>query len=581
MSIVHRFRRVALALCVVLTYSVATLSSATVFAASPGIIDRFDGAASTLLSDDCDATTPYGHLLVAGPAWARQLPRNTGHDGATYNVFSNYDNTRTPQTCAGAVLAGSDLGDRWGVEFQCTELAIRVADGEWKLGDAGAWLSAGWNGSADDMFVHHPPQLTAVPNGAGSLPQPGDLMVWSSSDNQGDPGHVGVIASVGADRVTFVGENQGAPVASVPRRGSLVENKGWKSGTSTILGWLRGPARASHGPSSRPLTAASATRAPVVIGPQTPAFEVAYQAPNGNLWAAGATGSKVTSLSISNGTTPNVTALTGGGFEIAFQESGTGHVWTAGSAGVLDSGFTPLQGTSPSIAALTSGSYEVAMQTPSNDLITVGPTGMTDWNLATLPGTSPSIVGVPGGGYEVAFQSSTNQLYVVGASGIRDTGFGMLAGTSPSIDAFPNGGYEVAFQANTGRLWVISATVGGTTGLGMIAATSPSITTFADGGYEVAFQSNTHELWTFGTAGVGDSGLGMLVGTSPSIAALAGHGFSVAMQSNTHHLWRYNGHPGASRDSGLVMSGATSPSIAALPQGYQSWSVPAGLPQPH
>lgn len=529
-------------------------------------------------SNVCDATTPYGHLLIAGADWARHLPRNTRNDGATYDVFSNYELNRAPQPCAGDVLPGSDQVDRWGVEFQCTELAIRVADGEWAIGDVGAWLRSGWNGSADDIFVHHPPQLTAVANGSGSLPQPGDILVWSSSGKHDDPGHVAVIAAVGRDRVTFVGENQGSAVVSRPLIGSVVENNGWKSGASTILGWLRGPAHVSKRVSGRAPRLA-VTKAPALTGPQAPGYEVAFQAAkSGDLMASGATGTRATSLSITNNTTPSITALTTGGFEVAFQESVTGHVWTAGSAGVLDSGFTPLPGTSPSIAALSTGSYEVAMQTPSDDLVAVGPTGMTDWNLQMLPGTSPSIVGVPGAGYEVAFQGKTNQLYVVGTSGIKNTGLGMLPGTSPSIAAFPNGGYEVAFQANSGQLWVISATGGTTTGLGMLPGTSPSIVAFPNGGYQVAFQSNKQQLWTWGRAGGSNTELGMSAGTSPSIAALPGGSFSVAFQSNTHHLWRFG--VGAAGESGLAMSAGTSPSVAALPLGYRSWPVPTGPPEP-
>jgi CHAP domain len=575
-AIDHLKRGVALSICMLVMCSGVAVSVAAVVSASQDVFARSNPSAASLPSPPCDAKTPYGKVLVAGSVLAHNLPPNTGHDGATYDVYSNYQPNRKPQICAGDVLSGRDRANRWGVEFQCTELAIRVADGEWAIGDAEAWLNAGWNGLAVDMFAHHPAQLTAVANGSGSLPQPGDLMVWSSSDNnQRDPGHVAVIASVARDHVTFVGENQGSPVVSRPLNGTLVENNGWKSGTSTIIGWLHGRPHLSQRAHQR-----AVTRAPVVVGPQTPAYEVAFQAKSGDLSVSGATGSKVTSLSINNGTTPSVAALTGGGFEVAFQESGTGHVWTAGSAGVLDSGFTPLQGTSPGITGLTSGSYELAMQTAANDLITVGPNGMTDWNLEMAPGTSPSIVAVPGGGYEVAFQAKTNQLYVVGTSGIKNTELGMLPGTSPGIAAFPNGGYEVAFQANTSRLWITSATGASSPGLGMLAGTSPSIATFADGGYEVAFQSSTRELWTFGAAGAGSSGLGMLAGTSPTITALAGDSFSVALQANTHHLWRFDGHVGAAEDSGLMMSSGTSPGIAALPSGYGSWPVPAGPPEP-
>ena len=567
-AIDHRRRGVSLGICMLVACSGVTFSAATLVAASQVVFARFNPSAVNLPSPRCDAATPYGHLLLAASDWDRQLPANTGNDGATFDVFSNYEPNRTPSPCAGGILFASDLADRWGAEFQCAELAIRVADGEWAIGDAAAWRRSGWNGSAEDMFVHHPSQLTAVVNGSGSLPQPGDLLVWSPSNDHGDPGHVAVVAAVGRDRVAFVGENQRSAVATVPRDGSLIENDGWKSGASTILGWLRGPARPVRHPSHGRVASA-----PAGVGPQVPAYEVAFQAQSGDLWAAGTSSPKAAGLSVASGTSPSIASLTDGGFEVAFQAADTGHIWAAGSAGLLDTGFSALPGTSPSIAALAGDGYEVAMQTTAGDLVTAGPTGTTDWNLGMLSGTSPSIVGLAGGGYEVAFQANTNHLYVAGSAGTQDSGLEMLLESSPSITALANGGYEIAFQANTGQLWTIGAAGGGATGLGMLAGTSPSIVGLAGGGYEVAFQANTGELWTLGGAVRGSSGLGMLIGTSPSIAALAGGGFSVAFQSNTHHLWHYG--VGGTADSGLEMSAGTSPSIAALPLGDATWPFAA------
>jgi hypothetical protein len=61
------------------------------------------------------------------------------------------------------------------------------------------------------------------------------------------------------------------------------------------------------------------------------------------------------------GTSPSITALAGGGFEIAFQAN-TGALWTYGTAssGATDLGVNPR--TSPSIAGAPSGGYEAAFQ---------------------------------------------------------------------------------------------------------------------------------------------------------------------------------------------------------------------------
>lgn len=179
----------------------------------------------------CNSATPYGSVLVKPSQWATGLV-NTGHDGANFDVYSNYASgscDRPP--------AATDGTDAWGDEYQCAELAIRVADAEWATGSQQAWLNAGWDGAAADMAA--PGQalgLTWTANGSGTLPAPGDLMLWSSSGT-GDPGHVGVISAVTSTTVTFVGENQGDAMVTLPVSGTTVENDGWKSG-STIEGWL-------------------------------------------------------------------------------------------------------------------------------------------------------------------------------------------------------------------------------------------------------------------------------------------------------------------------------------------------------
>jgi len=201
---------------------------------------KFNAAAAIASAYPCN--TPFGSVLIPGSAWAGGLT-STGHDGATFDVYSNYRPGRSPSACAGDWVQ-ADGTNQWGLQFQCTELAVRVADGEWATGNYAAWTNAGWNGAADSMSV--PGQrlgLTWTGNGTGSLPVPGDLMIWSSGGG-GDPGHVAVVSAVGNAAVTFVGENQGDGMVTLPVSGTTVENNGWKSGSS-ILGWLSHPATAN------------------------------------------------------------------------------------------------------------------------------------------------------------------------------------------------------------------------------------------------------------------------------------------------------------------------------------------------
>ena len=97
------------------------------------------------------------------------------------------------------------------------------------------------------------------------------------------------------------------------------------------------------------------------------------------------------------GTSPAITALPGGGYEMAFQANNTGNLWTVGNSGNTDWGPADrmMAGTSPAIAALADGSYEVACQLSDGQLRSVGPNYQLDYpSLRTMPGVSPSITGI-------------------------------------------------------------------------------------------------------------------------------------------------------------------------------------------
>ena len=198
---------------------------------------------------------------------------------------------------------------------------------------------------------------------------------------------------------------------------------------------------------------------------------------------------------------------------VAFQAN-TGNLWTTGAAGTADLGLGMMAGTSPSITALSGGGYQIAFQANTGNLWTTGAAGTADLGLGMRAGTSPSISAL-GGGYQVAFQANTGNLWTTGAAGTADLGLGMMVGTSPSITALSAGGYQIAFQANTTRLWYTGSAGTADTGLGMMANTSPDISV-RPGGFDIVFQANTGSLWLAGTARVGDLGLGMVGSTNPS-----------------------------------------------------------------
>lgn len=236
-KLLHSTMFIAIALLAVAFASLTgPATAATLHHPRPAASGTFSPHAAITSRYACQA--PFGSVQIPASAWAGSLT-NTGHDGATFTVYSNYRAGRSPAACAGNWMS-ADGTNQWGLQYQCTELAVRAADAEWATGNWTAWRNAGWNGAADAMKA--PGQrlgLTWTGNGTGSLPVAGDLMIWSSGGGS-DPGHVAVVSAVGSGTVTFVGENQGYGMVTLPVSGSTVENNGWKTG-STILGWLSHP----------------------------------------------------------------------------------------------------------------------------------------------------------------------------------------------------------------------------------------------------------------------------------------------------------------------------------------------------
>ena len=164
--------------------------------------------------------------------------------------------------------------------------------------------------------------------------------------------------------------------------------------------------------------------------------------------------------------------------EVAFQAAGTEDLWSTGTDNHGDWGLRIMPGTSPSITLLRGGGYEIAYVDNHGDLNTVGTEGTKDWGLVMRPHTSPAITDLYGGGYEVAYQDGNGILETVGSGGGSDTqdwGAGMMAGTSPAITGLLGGGYVMALQGPRGYLWTDGTAGTQYWGLGMMAGTSPSI----------------------------------------------------------------------------------------------------------
>lgn len=160
------------------------------------------------------------------------------------------------------------------------------------------------------------------------------------------------------------------------------------------------------------------------------------------------------------GTSPSITDIgLGDTYEVAFQNA-AGNLVTVGpfdDHGPWALGM--MAGTSPAITALTDGGYQVAFQANTGSLWTVhsGAAGGRNLALGMMAGTNPAITLQPNGSYEIAFQANTGVLWTVSSDAMgHNWNLGMKPGTSPAITNGPTGGnFEIAFQANTGQVWTV------------------------------------------------------------------------------------------------------------------------------
>src|SRR5262249_28644857 len=106
--------------------------------------------------------------------------------------------------------------DGYGNPFQCVELVIRYTSIRYGV-SFDDWIQAGAR-DAYTFFGSHPPQFTAIgynPNGSGSVPRVGDIMVWGQYKDPATQvlwdteGHVSIVTAVNLTqkKVTVMDEN--------------------------------------------------------------------------------------------------------------------------------------------------------------------------------------------------------------------------------------------------------------------------------------------------------------------------------------------------------------------------------------
>ena len=232
-----------LALATVFGPAAAWVLAATSVTVPPGGATAVAGdVAPSIMGNNACSSYAFGSVIFSGGSWAAGMGHLISNDGATLDVRSNWNGVSCWRD-----FQGSDGLNVWGEQFQCTELAVRAADLQWNEPPA-AWGDAGWNGNAYNMFdvaARLPVPLLPVGNGSGSLPNPGDIMVWGNTSS--DPtGHVAVVERIdtAAQRVWVVSQNSFFAEYGLPYSGSTVD-PGNTFGLP-LRGWIDDP-RPSRG----------------------------------------------------------------------------------------------------------------------------------------------------------------------------------------------------------------------------------------------------------------------------------------------------------------------------------------------
>ena len=181
--------------------------------------------------------------------------------------------------------------------------------------------------------------------------------------------------------------------------------------------------------------------------------QIAFQSSTGTLWTVGDAGWKDWRIGMCHPSSPSIASQGQHGFEVAvdvtFVNCQEGHatpsndVWTVGTGGTRDWHTGLIVGTSPAITQLTGGGYELALPTnwrgawdPNNaDLWTIGDGGNRDWGTG-IGRTNASITSEPNNGFEVAvYPSHLNQMWILGTAVNKAYNIGRQAGNTASSPA--------------------------------------------------------------------------------------------------------------------------------------------------
>jgi hypothetical protein len=413
-------------------------------------------------------TGTYGQPLISGCTWATWVT-NCGNLTA-YGNGSGFNN----------VGCGPPNGCAFGPEFQCEELADRYAYYAW--GEPANWYPYGANGGAHTMWQaapNLPIPLAQYPNGSGTPPMQGDLMIfgpgWLGNYWDGS-GHVAIVRDVGPGYVDVVEQNAtSSGTDRFPLNGSHVTANGY----TPITGWLR---ETEQTPVE--LAASNVAGAPQSVSDQSGNIDVMWR---------GATDSKLYDLAYRNQSWQTASAVYGvtnvastlavvsptPGQVDAFWEDSLGNLWQVQSQTGFFGAETWLApqelnvgahalGSAPTAVSQAPGQLEVFWKATDNTLWSETYNGA--WS-APVPLNSGPVAGNPdavatsNGTIALVWRDTAGNLWTdLGASfgwfGAHEVGTGGLA-SDPTVVAAGPGTVDAIWRTGSGSVWAAGVTQAG------------------------------------------------------------------------------------------------------------------------
>ena len=418
-----------------------------------------------MLAAEFAGTGTYGSPLVSGCAWATWVTNCSNL--TAYGNGSSFDN----------VGCGAPNGCEFGPEFQCEELAVRYAYYAW--GEPANWYAYGAKGGANTMWQagpNLPVPLAQFPNGAGTPPMQGDLMIfapgWLGSYWDGS-GHVAIVRDVGPGYVDVVEQNA-TPSGTdrFPLSGSRVTANGY----TPIIGWLRETEQTPVELMSSNVAATpqSVSDQPgdidvVWLGADSELHDLAYR---NEAWQSQPPVAISPADAASN---PAVVSPAPGEVD-AFWEDSSGNIWQVQSqAGFFGSEtwLAPVQlsvgpaavGSAPTAVSQGPGQLEVVWKAADNTLWADSYTGSWSGPVPLDSGPvegNPDAVAALSGEVAVVWRDASGNLWTdLGASfgwfGAQEIGSGGLA-SDPTAAVSGASSFEAVWRTAAGSVWAAAIT---------------------------------------------------------------------------------------------------------------------------